>query len=281
MTELSGHRIVVTGASRGIGGVIAQRLAEDGASIVAIARNRHELAAFTDKLPGSSHVAAAFDVADEVAWNAWRSSVDGPIHGLVTAAGVIGPIGPIGSWDISAFRSTIDVNLIGTLLAIKSCVGLMPGGTGSIVTLSGGGATSPLPRYDAYASSKAAVGRLTENLARDLAPTGVRINAIAPGFVLTNMHDATIAAGPEKVGTAYFERTQRAISEGTGDSPDLAAVLSAYLLSAESIGITGKLISARWDQWSDPGFQDRLRSDADFCTIRRIDAQFFDRLPSS
>ena len=271
------RRIVVTGASRGIGRVIAERLATLGATLVLVARDRSALEAVAASLPGT-HDVVALDVGDEGAWQTWASSVERQqIDGLITAAGVIGPIGPAGTWPVAEFAATLTTNVTGTLIPILSCLPSLTASHGSIVTLSGGGATSPLPRFDAYATSKAAVSRLTENLARDLGPSGVRVNAIAPGFIVTEMHNATLAAGPELVGQAYFDRTKRAIDEGGGDSPELAAELAEFLLSADAAGITGKLISARWDRWHEEPFQRRLREDADFCTVRRIDAQFFDR----
>ena len=116
---------------------------------------------------------------------------------------------------------------------------------------SGGGATGPFPRYDAYAASKAAVVRLAENLAAELVSDRVRVNAVAPGFVVTDMHQTTLAAGAEQVGGAYFDRTARAVASGEGDSPELAASLVSFLMSDDSSGISGKLLSARWDPWND------------------------------
>ncbi len=144
-----------------------------------------------------------------------------------------------------------------------------------MVTFSGGGATGPFPRYDAYAASKAAVVRLTENLAIDLAADGVRANAVAPGFIATEMHAETLAAGPERAGQDYFRRTRRAVETGGGDPLALAVGLVAFLLSDASSGITGKSISAQWDPWSDPVFQRRLRTERDLATVRRIDDQHF------
>ena len=146
---------------------------------------------------------------------------------------------------------------------------------------SGGGATGPFPRYDAYAASKAAVVRLAENLAAELVSDRVRVNTVAPGFVITDMHQSTLAAGPEQVGEAYFDRTARAVTSRGGDSPELAASLVSFLMSDASSGITGKLLSARWDPWEDVSFRNRLEDDADFATLRRIDGQFFASIPAT
>ncbi len=275
--QLSAKRILVTGASRGIGRVVATTLADRQAELVLVARDAKALAGLVAELPGGPHRSIALDVSDERAWVEVREKLasDGPLHGVVTAAGVLGPIGPVGSWDVAEFRATLDVNVTGTLLAVVASLEPLIAGRGSIVTFSGGGATAPFPRFDAYAASKAAVVRLTENLAATLIEHGVRANSVAPGFIVTAMHDATIAAGPEAVGTDYYERTRRAIAEGTGDPPELAGELTAFLLSDAATGITGKLISARWDPWRDEEFQARLRAEKDLATLRRIDDQFF------
>jgi 3-oxoacyl-[acyl-carrier protein] reductase len=168
----------------------------------------------------------------------------------------------------------LDLNVCGTLLAVLNNLGPLRAAAGSIVTFSGGGATGPMPRFDAYATSKTAVVRLTENIATDLINEGIRANSVAPGFVLTSMHEQTLAAGPDLVGTEYFEKTRQTLLGG-GDSPQLAAELVAFLVSDMSYGITGKLLSARWDPWRDTAFQERLRTEKDLATLRRIDDIFY------
>ena len=127
-----------------------------------------------------------------------------------------------------------------------------------------------MPRYDAYAASKAAVVRLSENLAIALAP--LPVNCVAPGFVATEMHEATLAAGPVVAGAEYYERTVRVLREG-GVPPHEAAELVCTLL--EDARFTGKLISAQWDPWRDPDFRDRLAADSGLATLRRIDGTLF------
>jgi NAD(P)-dependent dehydrogenase (short-subunit alcohol dehydrogenase family) len=103
-----------------------------------------------------------------------------------------------------------------------------------------------------------------------LAESGVRVNAVAPGFVATRMQAAVLAAGPQRAGTDYHHRTRRQIDEG-GVPPEAAAELVAFLLSDAASGITGKLISAQWDNWRDPDARRRLAEDPDFATLRRVD----------
>ena len=81
----------------------------------------------------------------------WRT-IWGGVHGLVCAAAILDPVGPVGSYTVSDFRRTLEVNVLGTLLAIQTCLPGLRESDGAVVTFSGGGATAPLPRFDAYAA---------------------------------------------------------------------------------------------------------------------------------
>jgi 3-oxoacyl-[acyl-carrier protein] reductase len=142
-------------------------------------------------------------------------------------------------------------------------------GAGKIVNLSGGGATAPLPRLSAYAASKAAVVRFTETLAEELRGTGVDVNAVAPGALNTRLLDEVLEAGPEKVGKAFYERSLKQKAEG-GAPLEKGAALCAFLLSTESDGITGRLLSAVWDPWAELPARRAELEKSDIYTLRRI-----------
>jgi NAD(P)-dependent dehydrogenase (short-subunit alcohol dehydrogenase family) len=273
--SLAGRRVLITGGSLGIGRETAKLVSSEGGRVLIAARGREAIEATLGELEGDGHDGFAFDVSDERAWERVAREVGAPgLDGLVTAAAVMEPIGPIGDYEPSDFWRTVTVNLYGTFLAIHHCLPALERTGGRVVTFSGGGATSPLPRFDPYAASKAAVVRLTENLAGVVAERGVMINCVAPGFVVTRMHEATLAAGPEAAGADYFEHTQRTVEEGGAPATE-AAELVAFLLSPEAGGIAGKLISAQWDPWRDQPFRARLASERDFATLRRVDDVFF------
>jgi NAD(P)-dependent dehydrogenase (short-subunit alcohol dehydrogenase family) len=270
-------RILVTGGSMGIGRAVAEELAAHGAELLLVARGEEELEETRSALPGHGHEAAALDVSDEDAWMALASRLQ-RLDGLVAAAGVLEPVGPIGSYEPAEFRRTIEINLLGTLLAIHHCLPALRASRGAVVTFSGGGGTGPLPRYDAYAASKAGVVRLTENLAAELAEDGIRVNAVAPGFVATRMHETTLDAGPEAAGSEYFARTQRDLAAG-GVPASEAAELVRLLLDAVAAPFSGRLLSAQWDPWRDAAFRERLAAEPDLATLRRIDDVFFAAVP--
>lgn len=269
MTSLTGRHILVTGASMGIGLAVARRLADDGARVMLVARGTDSLKRAVGALPGDGHTYVAQDVVDLQAWERLAPRL-GDVDGVVTAAGMLEPVGPIGSYSPTAFMRTLEVNVVGVLNAVHYSLPALRAARGAVVTFSGGGATAPLPRYDAYAASKAAVVRLTENLAEELRDDGVRVNAVAPGFVATMLHRATLEAGPEQAGRANHDRTLRDL-EGGGLPPTEAAELTALLLGPRAEGVTGKLISAQWDPWRDTAFLERLANERDIATLRRID----------
>jgi len=193
----------------------------------------------------------------------------GSLQALVLNAGIYGPMGAVESVSLDEWRRAMDVNLYGVLLP---CRALIPhfkkAGRGKIIVLSGGGATSPMPNISAYAASKAAVVRLMETVAEELRPYQVDVNAIAPGALATRLVDEVLAAGPDKVGQAFYEKNQQ--WKATGATPlSLGASTAVYLASAQSDGITGKLISVQWDPWERlHEFKNDLNGD--IYTLRRI-----------
>ncbi len=244
--------------------------------MIVAARGIDAIEVAIDGLEGSGHEGITIDVSDPGSWTHAAARIDagGKLDGIVTAAGTLGPIGVLEDLPEEGLIETIAINLMGTMLALRFALPRLRASGGRAVTFSGGGGTSPLPRYDAYAASKAAVVRLTENLA---ARGEVEINAVAPGFVATRMHDETLLAGPEAAGQSYYQRTRDQLASG-GFPAQAAAELVCFLLSDQARGISGRLISAQWDPWREEKFRRRLREDPDVAKLRRIDEQFFTRI---
>jgi 3-oxoacyl-[acyl-carrier protein] reductase len=275
---LAGRAAIVTGGSHGLGLEIARAFVTAGARVVVCARNTEALdRARADLESVAAHADAvatiAADVSDPesverlVAFAVERFS---QIHVLVNNAGVYGPKGLVEevSWD--EWEHAVRVNLFGSVLCSRAVLPhFRANGYGKIVQLSGGGATSPLPRLSAYAASKAAVVRFAETLAEELRGTGTDVNAVAPGALNTRLLDEVLDAGPNRVGESFYERALEQRSAG-GTPLDLPARLVVFLASAASDGITGKLISAPWDPWAEfPGHIEDLRT-SDVYTLRRI-----------
>jgi len=275
---LAGRAAIVTGGSHGLGLEIARGFVEAGARVVVCARDPEALDRARSDLESAASEAdsvatVAADVSDResverlVAYAIERFS---QIHVLVNNAGLYGPKGLVEQVDWDEWQHAVRVNLFGSVLCCRALVPHFRGnGYGKIVQLSGGGATSPLPRLSAYAASKAAVVRFAETLAEELRGTGIDVNAVAPGALNTRLLDEVLEAGPERVGDAFYERALEQQSGG-GTPLDLPARLVVFLASAESDGITGKLISAPWDPWEDfPSVADDLGG-TDVYTLRRI-----------
>jgi NAD(P)-dependent dehydrogenase (short-subunit alcohol dehydrogenase family) len=273
---LAGKIAIVTGASQGLGLEIAHRYVMEGASVMLCARD----AALLQKVRSELEKQAGGRVDAEGADVSKPSDVDrlvaqtldrfGRIDVLVNNAGVYGPMGGIEDVDWPEWVRAIEINLLGSVLMARAVVPSMKSRRrGKIIQLSGGGATNPLPRISAYAASKAAIVRFAETLAEELRDFGIDVNSIAPGALNTRMLQEVLAAGPERVGTAFFERSAKQKKSG-GAGLEAGAVLAAFLASDASNGITGKLISAVWDKWEAwPQHLTELSS-SDLYTLRRI-----------
>ena len=275
--KLKNLNALITGGSQGLGKSIAEHFLREGANIVLCARSEKDLSATRDELekkfPAQKISAKTCDVSNEAQVNelvafAWREL--GSIDALVLNAGIYGPMGPTESVPLAEWRRALDINLFGVLLPSRAVIPhFKQAGRGKIIVLSGGGATNPLPNISAYAASKAAVVRLMETLAEELRSFHVDVNAIAPGALATRLVDEVLAAGPDKVGAAFFEKNKGWKEKGAVPL-ELGASLAVYLASAESNGITGKLISAQWDPWKDlQKHRDELARSDIYC-LRRI-----------
>ena len=273
--------IVITGGSLGIGLEIAKACASEGASVILAARDQANLQkALIDlsQISNKEHQCYSLNVGkhEEVgAFGRWCSERFNKIDGLVNCAGVYGPIGRSHQVDMGNFREAVETNFLGTVYMCHAFIPLFRSSRRKkIVNYSGGGAATPFPNFSAYATSKVAIVRFTENLSIELSDEGFDVNCVAPGFVATRLHQETLQAGEECATKSFYEFTKKQMESG-GVPAQKAAKLTVFLLSSESDGITGRFISAPWDPWQDKEFQNRLRADRDFATLRRIDEKTF------
>lgn len=276
--RLAGRRVLITGGSEGFGFALARACLEEGASVLLCARSGPRVEQAVGELaplarPGAALAGMTADVSrpDEVE-RLVATTLErlGGLDVLMANAGVYGPKGPIESVDWQEWVRAVEINLNGTVL---SCRAVLPHfkarRAGKIVVLSGGGATRPMPFFSAYAATKAAVVRFVETLAGEVAEYGIDCNSVAPGALNTRLLDEVLSAGPEVVGKAFYEAARKQQASG-GDSLEQGAALCVYLASRASDGITGRLLSAKWDPWSALSRRrDELRR-SDIYTLRRI-----------
>ena len=279
MGLLENKKIIITGGSMGIGLAIAKKCAEEGAQLMLVSRHSYDLEKAVKMINGNegNHSYYTLDVSKPQKVREFAVEIEKELNfidGLVNCAGIYGPIGKIDEISPKEFTNAININLLGTFFMCHYFIPLLKKTRrGKIINYSGGGAASPFPNYSAYAVSKIGIVRLTENMALEFKSDDIDINAVAPGFVVTRLHQETIKAG-KKAGVNFLKKTLDQIEKG-GTSPDLSARLTVFLLSQESDGITGRFISAPWDPWMDEDFLERLKEDKDFATLRRIDNKFF------
>ena len=270
--------IIVTGGSRGLGKAVAGACLAEGGDVLICGRDEAALEQAKTELaaqarPKQQVISICLDISHpDSADILVRTACEcfGRFTGLVNNAGVYGPKGLVEEIDWEEWVDAIRINLLSTVRLCRAAVPVFRRqGHGKIVNLSGGGATAPMPRFSAYAASKAAIVRFTETLAHETCGAGIDVNAIAPGALNTRLLDEVLAAGPEKVGAQFYERALRQRADG-GASPERAAALCVYLLSRASDGISGRLLSAIWDPW--PTLADRLEQlrITDVYTLRRI-----------
>jgi NAD(P)-dependent dehydrogenase (short-subunit alcohol dehydrogenase family) len=222
---------VVTGAGQGLGRAIAERLGADGFAVVALDRNGDAAAETAERVGGTAHTC---DVRDPEGLRAIAAGI-GPVDAVVNNAGI---------WRFSDLlsitpedaREVLDVNLLGTLWGIQAFVPcLTAAGGGAIVNLSSAAAAGRAPGVGIYSASKAAVEALTGQAAQELGPSGIRVNAVGPGMILTE------GTAPSYEGDRYAARAQMVPMRRVGEPADIADVVS-FLVSDAARYVSGQVI---------------------------------------
>ena len=272
--KLAGRAAIVTGAGRGIGRAIALAFAREGADVLVASRTLSEVTAVAEEARalGRNTLALKVDVSnrDEVDLMVAQGLEEfGKVDILVNNAGTYGSIGPFVDNDPEKWVQTVGINLFGAFYCARAVLPFMiRERSGKIINLSGGGAASPLPNFSAYAASKAAIVRLTETLAQEVEPFNVQVNAIAPGAVNTGLVNDVLAAGAA-AGEKMLAQVRRQMEDG-GVPPERAAALAVFLASEESCGLSGRLISAVWDDWENMNGRIEQIMASELYTLRRV-----------
>ena len=249
MKRFEGQVALVTGAARGIGLAIAARLLDEGAHVVLADIDGEEVERATKGLPAPSAaraVPAELDITDDVACRRLVGEL-GDRHSrldvLVNNAAILDS-SPVGDLSIDRFREVTRVNLDGALVCTLAAIPLMErtGGrilmTASIMGLVGSPDSVP------YSSAKGGLVNMVRALACDLAPKGITVNAIAPGFIDTRM--ARAPDGSHEHETEYFKTVYlgyRKIPLGRAGEPDDLAGPAAFLVSPDAAYVTGQILA--------------------------------------
>ena len=241
---------LVTGGGRGIGRIVAEALARSGVAVGVIARSSSELRETVGMIEstGGTVAAATADVtrpADLAHAIAGLRRDLGPFDLLVNNAGVVGPIGPLWEVDASDWWNAIDVNLRGIVLASRLVLPEMVARRrGRIINLSSQAGVHRWPLVSAYSVSKAAVTKLTENLAHETARHGVGVFSVHPGLLPIGMSTSVTAS---TASTPYEENisewTTTELLEGRGAAPAEAVQLIMRLASGDGDTLSGRHIS--------------------------------------
>ncbi|HTI38029.1 MAG TPA: SDR family oxidoreductase [Vicinamibacterales bacterium] len=236
--------IIVTGASSGIGRAAALRFCRDGATVLAVGRDRAALEVVAGSAgPTGRCVPLVADVtAAEAPAAIVRAAVDtgGGIHAVVNAAGVISS-GTVESTTDGAWDEMLDINLRAPFRLIRAAAPHLIESGGAIVNVSSVTGLRAFPGVLAYCVSKAGVDQLTRCAALELAPKGVRVNAVNPGVVVTNLHRRSGMA--EDSYASFLERSRTTHPIGRPGTPEEIAELIYFLASPASGWITGETIS--------------------------------------
>jgi NAD(P)-dependent dehydrogenase (short-subunit alcohol dehydrogenase family) len=240
MTEneihLDDRRAIVTGGARGIGRAIAERFVRSGARVAIWDRDEARARRTAEELAGTRplHV-EVLDVSDAAAVGAARESTEaaqGPTEILVTSAGITGPVATVADYDPEEWRRVIDIDLFAVFACARSVVpGMTDRGYGRIVNIASVAGKEGNPNASAYSAAKAGVIALTKSLGKELAETGVIVNAVAPAVIETELFDQMTA---EHI--AYM--TSKIPMKRVGQPAEVAALV-AWLASEECSFSTG------------------------------------------
>lgn len=249
--DLNGQVALVTGGGRGLGRRFAVALAAAGAAVAVLARSADQVAATAASIEaaGGRALALTADVTDSAAVEQAVTSVErqlGPLDLLVNNAGVGGPLGP--AWEVDArdWQRTLEINVFGGYLCARA---VLPGMTarrrGRIINLASNAGVFRWPLASAYSVSKAAVVKLTENLAAETRRYGLAVFAVHPGVTSIGLTELALAPDAQPSGPAAWLRQEAAA--GRLVPPELAAELVVLLASGQADALSGRYLTVHDD----------------------------------
>ena len=246
--ELAATVALVTGASRGLGRLLALRLARAGASVGLIARSAGELSETASEIVrgGGTAAAAAGDVTDpqamDVACKQLRERLGAPTV-VISNAGVTGPMGPLWDVDAAEWWQAVEVNLGGAVTVARLALpDMIAAGGGRIINIASNAGVYRWPLMSAYVASKAALVKLTETLARETRDQGVSVFSVDPGILPIGFGEMALnsTAGPGSAEERVGRWIRAQLAAGGGSDPDRAADLIVALASGRADQLSGR-----------------------------------------
>ncbi len=243
-TGLAGKVAVVTGGGGGIGAACAHGLARAGCRVVVAGRAPEPLRATAKRIGGAAVCCDVTDAGQVAALFAEAAAITGRVDVLVNNAGVAGPIAPLAEVDLEQWRECIEVNLFGALHCLREAARIMTRqGSGSIINIASLMGVQGYPMRTAYCAGKFALVGITESLARELGPAGVRVNAVLPGAVAGANMDAILQARARREGRTVAEITEEHYTDPAAlkrwVDPDEVARAVVFYAGELSSAITG------------------------------------------
>jgi NAD(P)-dependent dehydrogenase (short-subunit alcohol dehydrogenase family) len=243
MYALDGRVGLVTGGGGGIGREIVRRLAREGMAVAVLDRDAAAAEAAAAEIGG---LAVAADVTSPQQVSNAVDAVLGRFHQidlLVNNAGIAW-MGPALEMTLEALQSMLRVNVEGVFITSRAVLPhMIARRSGSVVNLASWAGKTGNAYFAGYSASKFAVIGLTQALAREMAPHGIRVNTICPGIVIDTAMRTTIEAQQRQYGLPTTEQRAKAIPVGRLSVPDDVARIAAFLASDESAYMTGESIN--------------------------------------
>jgi NAD(P)-dependent dehydrogenase (short-subunit alcohol dehydrogenase family) len=261
--KIRNKNIIVSGATGTIGSAIVKSLAKNN-NIISISRKN-------PSLYNVEWIECDLSYPEKIQNIFYNSIYKNNYHidAIINVAGIQGEIGNF--WDISypSFYDCININLMSPIEIIKSSLPLMRNG-GKIINFSGGGATSNRTFFSPYAISKIGLVKFTEIAGEELKLKGIDINCVAPGKIYSKMTEEVINSDIASLENEEYISAIDTRDNRTNNLQNIVGLVN-FLLSKESDGITGNLISAVWDKWQDKNWiKNKLEENVDSFKLRRI-----------
>jgi NAD(P)-dependent dehydrogenase (short-subunit alcohol dehydrogenase family) len=281
---------ILTGCTSGLGYNILLKLLEKDIFIYGVSNNKKKIKILKKNLLNKKISIKSFfthkvDISNYTQVKNFVKMVKSKhnkIDILINNAAVNGPMGKFENISLKVWKKAFNINFFGSLHFYQNVLPIMKKNKyGRIVQMSGGGGTSPFPMFSSYATAKAGIVSLSENLSKELdKKENITINSIAPGTLNTNFTKIKLKAGPRKIGKAHYYFLKK-ISKLGGDSFSDPVKLCLQLIS-EKNKINGKIISAKWDNWKKFLYFEKKINSCDIFTTRRLtgEEKIFKELPN-